>query len=74
MFACSGTPVLVDGGHSFTQVAAAIRHTCALHTSGDAYCWGNNWYGQLGVGSAGGDGGIADSYVPVAVLGDIKFD
>jgi len=177
MFACSGTPVLVDGGHSFTQLAAGIRHTCALDTSGDAHCWGfglggqlgdglransrepvavagglqfttlsssgasgatcgltsvgdawcwginsrgslgngsesdgapvpapvstslkfvsfsinqfnacavstardalcwgNNWYGQLGVGSAGGDGGIADSYVPVAVLGGIKFD
>jgi len=177
IFACSGTPVLVDGGHSFTQLAAGIRHTCALDTSGDAYCWGfglggqlgdglransrepvavagglkfttiaatgasgatcgltsvgdawcwginssgslgngsatdgahvpapvatslrfvsfsinqnnacavsttrdalcwgSNWYGQLGVGSAGGDGGIANSYVPVAVLGGIKFD
>lgn len=26
--------------------------TCGLGSNGKAYCWGGNWYGQLGTGSA----------------------
>ena len=39
-----------DGGApaSFTHVSAAGVQTCAVATSGDAYCWGRNELGQLG--------------------------
>jgi alpha-tubulin suppressor-like RCC1 family protein len=30
-------------------VAAGFNHTCALDTSGEAWCWGSNQFGQLGV-------------------------
>ena len=42
------------------SIAAGNAHSCALE-NGRAYCWGENDYGQLG------DGGTADSSVPVAV-------
>jgi alpha-tubulin suppressor-like RCC1 family protein len=29
-------------------IAGSFDHTCAVLTDGDVYCWGNNWYGQLG--------------------------
>ena len=32
---------------SYTAVAAGQSHTCAIRTSGEIDCWGNNiWYGQ----------------------------
>jgi alpha-tubulin suppressor-like RCC1 family protein len=43
-------PVAVKplGGFSFTQISAGDRHTCALNSSGAAYCWGYNLWGQIG--------------------------
>jgi alpha-tubulin suppressor-like RCC1 family protein len=44
----ANTPVAVGGGRSdFVAVAAGIRHTCAVATSG-VYCWGSNIFGALG--------------------------
>lgn len=63
----ASTPQLVTGGHSFSRVSAGADHTCAITTSGTAYCWGNNSQGQLGRG----DGGTAN--VPVPVAGDLIF-
>ncbi len=54
-FTDSSTPVEVEGvgGSSFltgvTQVSAGGMHTCALKSSdGTVYCWGDNYYGELG--------------------------
>jgi len=47
-------PVAVTGGLKFQQIAAggfSIGHTCALTTSGEVYCWGDNERGQLGSGN-----------------------
>lgn len=43
-------PVHVKGasGISFASISAGSGHTCGLDGSGQAYCWGSNFYGQLG--------------------------
>jgi alpha-tubulin suppressor-like RCC1 family protein len=48
-------------GKIVTQVSAGVGFTCALDTTGTAYCWGQNGSGQLGNGST------TNSKVPVAV-------
>jgi alpha-tubulin suppressor-like RCC1 family protein len=47
------------------SIAAGERHTCALLSSGSVKCWGWNFYGQLGDGTAG----IALTPVVVRVAG-----
>jgi len=42
------TPQQVSGMHTFRSVYAGHFHTCGLTTDGVAYCWGHNYYGQLG--------------------------
>jgi alpha-tubulin suppressor-like RCC1 family protein len=39
-FACSSTPVSLEGAPRFTAVAASIWGTCGLDASGAAHCWG----------------------------------
>jgi alpha-tubulin suppressor-like RCC1 family protein len=48
------TPNPVAGGHAFRAITAGTFHTCAITTTDRAYCWGNNFEGQLGVGFADG--------------------
>ena len=35
---------------SVAQVAAGSYHTCAIKQDGTLWCWGDNQYGQLGIG------------------------
>jgi len=60
-------PVPVDtsgvlAGKTLTQITAGDQYTCALDSTGAAYCWGDNEDGELGAGCS-----AADSGVPVAV-------
>jgi alpha-tubulin suppressor-like RCC1 family protein len=48
-------------GVTFTSITAQYRHTCALTSGGQAYCWGKNNNGQLG------DNTLTTRYTPVAV-------
>jgi hypothetical protein len=45
------TPHLIDGGFNWKSVVAGWLHACGITVSGDAYCWGDNQTGQLGVGT-----------------------
>jgi alpha-tubulin suppressor-like RCC1 family protein len=60
---CSTTPVEVSGGLTFATISARSGHTCAVTTTGVAYCWGENNGGQLGIGVADQD----KHYVPERV-------
>ncbi len=74
----SSTPVAVAGTLVFQQVSGGTNYpfACAVTTSGAAYCWGWNTFGQLGTGSATGPAvcnGYACSMTPVAVVGGYTF-
>lgn len=38
------------GGRTYRQLAVGSFHTCAVSTAYRAFCWGDNQYGQLGIG------------------------
>ncbi len=48
---CSTKPVRVATSVLFSTISAGDAFTCAVSTAGAPYCWGNNTYGQLGIGS-----------------------
>lgn len=43
---------LYDAGSKFefSALAAGERHSCAINKDGSLYCWGQNDFGQLGIG------------------------
>jgi alpha-tubulin suppressor-like RCC1 family protein len=51
------TPAAVQmpSGVTFSQIVASERHTCALDTTGQAWCWGYGAEGALGAGFTFGD-------------------
>jgi alpha-tubulin suppressor-like RCC1 family protein len=54
------TPVQVAG--SFTNVSTGSQHTCAIGSSGGAFCWGENTFYNLG------NGGLQNAATPQAVI------
>jgi alpha-tubulin suppressor-like RCC1 family protein len=62
------TPVAVAGGLTFSSIAAAGLHTCAITGAGVAYCWGHNADGETGIGLTDGV-----TYTPTAVQTALRF-
>ena len=44
---CARSPLAIPG-HSFTTIAAGMRHACGIETTGETYCWGFNFLGEIG--------------------------
>jgi alpha-tubulin suppressor-like RCC1 family protein len=70
----SSSPVAVStkgalAGRKLTQISAGFEDTCALDTAGAAYCWGDNFYWELGDGHGGSDGDYSSVPVPVKTTG-----
>lgn len=42
------TPVATSGGRNYIDLSLGYAHTCAVDTTGNAYCWGLHAGGQLG--------------------------
>jgi alpha-tubulin suppressor-like RCC1 family protein len=46
------TPTIISAlGNQATEIAAGTDHTCSRLSTGGVYCWGENQWGQLGIGS-----------------------
>jgi alpha-tubulin suppressor-like RCC1 family protein len=61
------TPMPVAGTERFVQLSLGGRHTCGLTVDHRALCWGENWAGQLG------DGTAAPWSAPTPVAGELHF-
>lgn len=59
----SDVPVYVVGGLLFKSIAPDGDAVCAITLGSDTYCWGSDFYGQLGQG--GFTGGFSDTPVKV---------
>nr|MCA8837533.1 hypothetical protein [Pseudomonadota bacterium] len=44
------TPTQVGTAINWAQISAGGAHTCAINTTGQLYCWGRSFNGQLGQG------------------------
>lgn len=64
---CSTVPVRVSGGQVFASLVAHNWYTCGLTEAGAAFCWGHNYWGQLG------DGTQLPSSTPRPVAGGHRF-
>jgi alpha-tubulin suppressor-like RCC1 family protein len=63
------SPAAVSGGLTFRALSVAGgggAHTCGLTSTGEAYCWGDGEYGELGEGQSGS---AHYTTVPVKVAG-----
>lgn len=58
---CALNPVRVGGSVRFRSLSTTPTHICGLDVAGDAWCWGDNTFGQLG------DGTTTSSTEPVKV-------
>ena len=67
-FACSLRPRAVAGDRHFATLSVNGLHACATTGDHDAYCWGSNGAGELGIGP-----GLALAKTPTAVAGGLKF-
>jgi alpha-tubulin suppressor-like RCC1 family protein len=67
----SNTPVFIEGLSSdVSAIAVNGTHVCALLTTGNVQCWGDNSSGQLGDGN-GGEGIYSNSPVTVSGLSGV---
>jgi len=76
-FPCSTHPLAVVGGLAFSSLSAGWGPSCALTSSGTAYCWGENAEGELGIGADTGSVAAcvfgACSRTPRLVQGGLVF-
>ena len=60
---CAPAPIVVSGLGAVTALVPGIDHACAITTSKQVMCWGNNAKGQLG------DGTLTARAAPAVVAG-----
>jgi alpha-tubulin suppressor-like RCC1 family protein len=66
---------VVATGETFVAISAGANHTCAVTRSGEVFCWGLNFTGELGQAVVANDcGGFRCSRRPVRVESSVRFD
>lgn len=75
--ACSGSGVAGLRGVRFAIVSAGTFHSCGVTTTGRAYCWGDDSYGELGNGTTSGSSPTCSTVscnpTPIIVSGGLDF-
>jgi alpha-tubulin suppressor-like RCC1 family protein len=63
------TVALTVGGVSvsFVEISAGVFHTCGRTQNNAVYCWGDNYFGEVG------DGTTTGRLIPTLVTGGISF-
>lgn len=74
----SARPIRVRGRLAFIEVRAGQQHTCGVTVHHQAYCWGGNYSGELGIGTASGPEhcplfDIPCSTRPLRVFGERRY-
>ena len=75
---CSPTPIAVIGSLRFVTLASGGPHACSLTSSGQAFCWGSNSWGTLGIGVLNGPE-LCGPYLwpcsrsPMPIAGELKI-
>jgi len=67
------TPTVVVGNHTFLVLAAGNDHTCGITSSGETWCWGANFRGQLGNATTTTTIVVVPQALPSRVSGDPGF-
>jgi alpha-tubulin suppressor-like RCC1 family protein len=62
-------PVPVSPDLTMRALSAGEGHTCGIDTTGKAWCWGSDQFGQIG----DGNDGQANHYAPAAVASSLTF-
>jgi alpha-tubulin suppressor-like RCC1 family protein len=65
------TPSAVIGGLRFRHVSVGYEHSCGITLDDRAFCWGLNFFGQLGNGTQGSD--HFSVATPAEVIGGRRF-
>ncbi|HEV8600375.1 MAG TPA: hypothetical protein VGQ69_13540 [Gemmatimonadales bacterium] len=65
----AGPAKLTATADAWKQIAPGWRHSCGLAESGKAYCWGDNDFNQLGIGTPPSSSVLN----PVPVSGGLSF-
>ncbi len=65
----SPTPTPVNGGGSYTQLAAGLYHSVATMADGSLWAWGGNDQGQVGIAIVSGGSNIIVSPSQIASAG-----
>jgi len=62
-----------DSGLQFVDIALSEGWGCGVSAEVEAWCWGSNWFGQLGIGTVGQFDGPSESEMLVKVVGDRSY-
>jgi alpha-tubulin suppressor-like RCC1 family protein len=66
-------PAAVAGARRFRRVSAGHDYSCGVTLADKAFCWGDNFWGQLGIGTREDENGAPVHRRPVAVAGGLSF-